>query len=58
MKIVTENSKLIDSSNKLKLLEEIPGKKTMKWVSFSKEELISTIKNCNNFLTPGLDKLP
>ena len=25
----------------------------MKWVPFSKEELRSTIKKCNNTLTPG-----
>ena len=29
----------------------------MKWVSFLKEELISTIKKCSNTSTSGLDKL-
>jgi len=36
----------------LLLLDKILGKETMKWVSFSKEELRSAIKKCNNILTP------
>jgi len=39
------------------LLEEIPGKETMKWNPFSKKELFSVIKKCNNSLTPRPDKL-
>jgi len=38
-------------------LEEIPNKEIIKWVHFSKEELINVIEKCNNSLTPGLDKL-
>jgi len=40
-----------------KLLEEISDKESMKWFSFSKEELINTIEKCNNSSTSGLDKL-
>jgi len=38
------------------LLKEISGKEVMKWNLFLKKEFISTIKKCNNSLTPGLDK--
>jgi len=41
----------IDSS----LLNEIPLKPTMEWLSFSKKEFKSAINKCNNPSAPGLD---
>ena len=41
----------------ISLLEEIPDKITTTWVPFLQKELHSAIKNCNNSLTPELDKL-
>ena len=38
-------------------MEEISNKETTMWVPFSKKKLFNTIKNCNNSLTSGLDKL-
>lgn len=40
-----------------KLLEEILNKESMKWFSFSKEELTNIIEKCNNSSNSGLDKL-
>ena len=39
------------------VLEKIVDKSLSFWVLFSKEEFRSTITNCNNSSTPGLDKL-
>ena len=41
----------------MSLLEEIPSKPNTIWKLFSKEEFISSIKKCNNSLTPEPDKL-
>jgi len=41
----------------MSLLEEIPSKPNTIWKLFSKEEFISSIKKCNNSLTPKPDKL-
>ena len=35
----------------------MPNKEVIAWAPFSKAELINTIEKCNNFLTPGLDRL-
>jgi len=38
-------------------LDEIPDKPTIKWKSFSRNEIIDAIEKCNNSLVPGSDKL-
>ena len=39
------------------LLNEVPNKDVLSWLSFPKAELINAINKCNNSLTPGPDKL-
>jgi len=39
------------------LLEEIPNNFPTEWTPFSKEEFLSSICNCSNYLTPESDRL-
>ena len=41
----------------LHVLDNIPGKSTKSWDSFSKQELIDIIEKCKNLFTPDPDKL-
>ena len=41
----------------MSFLNKIPFKEVMIWAPFSREELLQTIKKCNNSSSPGPDKL-
>ena len=41
----------------MKILDKIPSKLLLIWLSFSNEKFTSAIKKCNNSSTPGLNKI-